>query len=169
MPDSEQRRTELKGLAVAHFGAFLDRDWRVSDLLSGRLDAAERLITTLLPWEDSAQIRDGLIDQAHHAIFADFDIYRKLKEMATRQVVAQGPENKLSPNVVQQLVSVVVPAATSSSVEQHQELMEVWQDVVPREMNRRSELQTLARGTTILGKILETIAARRICHRTHVG
>jgi len=161
MPDLQERRKKLKGLAVAHFGAFLDRDWRVSDLLWGRLDAAERLITTLLPWGDSKQIRDQLIDQAHHAIFADFDTYRKLKEMATRQVVAQGPENKLSPEIVQQLVGVVVPAAASSSVAQHQELMEVWQDVVPKEMNRRSELEVLARGTTILGKMLETIAAQR--------
>jgi len=161
MPDLEERRTKLKGLAVAHFGAFLDRDWRVSDLLWGRLDAAERLITTLLPWEDSKQIRDELIDQAHQAIFADFDIYRKLKEMATRQVVAQGPENKLSRDIIEKLVEVVVPAATPSGVEQHQELMQVWQDVVPREMNRRSQLQSLARGTAILGKILETIAAQR--------
>ena len=161
MPALEERRKKLKGLAVAHFGAFLDRDWRVSDLLWGRLDAAERLITTLLPWEDSQQIRDQLIDQAHHAIFADFDIYRRVKEMATRQVVAQGPENKLSPEIVQALVAAVVPTPTSSSVAQHQELMQVWQDVVPKEMNRRSELQALARGTTILGKILETIAAQQ--------
>jgi hypothetical protein len=33
MSDLQQRRKKLKGLAVADFGAFLDRDWRVSDLL----------------------------------------------------------------------------------------------------------------------------------------
>jgi hypothetical protein len=31
-------------LAVAHFGAFLDRDWRANDVLWGRLDAVERII-----------------------------------------------------------------------------------------------------------------------------
>jgi Protein of unknown function (DUF3376) len=45
-----ERRKKLRGLAVAHFGAFLDRDWRVNDLLWGRLDAAERIISALLRW-----------------------------------------------------------------------------------------------------------------------
>jgi len=161
MPNLDERRVKLKGLAVAHFGAFLDRDWRVSDLLWGRLDAAERLITTLLPWEDSTQIREELIDQAHHAILADFDLRGKLKEMAVRQVVAQGPENKLSAQVVDKLVKVVVPPAGPPNVGQHRELIQVWQDVVPREMNRRSQLESTARGTAIVGKILETIATQR--------
>jgi patatin-related protein len=158
MPDLHERRKKLKGLAVAHFGAFLDRDWRVSDLLWGRLDAAERLITALLPWADSQQIRNQLIDQAHSAIFADFQIQSRLKEMATRQVVAQGPENRLSEASVQKLVDVVTPPSTP---ERHRELMEVWQDVVPSAMNRRSEVETLARSTTIMGRILETISAKR--------
>jgi hypothetical protein len=161
MPDLQQRRQKLKGLAVAHFGAFLDRDWRVSDLLWGRLDAAERLITALLPWEDSKQIRDELIDQAHTGIFADFGIQRKLKDMATRQVVAQGPENKLDEATVRKLVDTVIPSAPLTSVESHRELMEVWQDVVPTAMNRRSELETLARGSTIIGQMLQTIADKR--------
>jgi patatin-related protein len=161
MPDLHERRQKLKGLAVAHFGAFLDRDWRLSDLMWGRLDAAERLITALLPWRDSEQIRNQLIDQAHSAIFADFEIERKLKDMATRQVVAQGPENRLDANSVQRLVDVVTPATPASTLEQHQELMQVWQDVVPIAMNRRSEVETLARSATIIGKILESISAKK--------
>jgi patatin-related protein len=161
MPDLHERRKKLKGLAVAHFGAFLNRDWRVSDLLWGRLDASERLITALLPWEDSQQIRNQLIDQAHSAIFADFQIQSRLKEMATRQIVAQGPENRLSEGSVQKLVDVVTPATPPSTPDRHRELMEVWQDVVPTAMNRRSEVETLARSTTIIGKIFETISAKR--------
>src|SRR5271163_2319416 len=149
-PSLAERRQKLKGLAVAHFGAFLDRDWRVSDLLWGRLDAAERLITALLPWKDSEQIRDELIDQAHSGIFADFGIQRKLKDMATRQVVAQGPENKLDEATVQKLVDTVIPSTAPTSLVSHRELMEVWQDVLPTAMNRRSEMETLARGTTII-------------------
>jgi patatin-related protein len=160
-PDLHERRQKLKGLAVAHFGAFLDRDWRVSDLLWGRLDAAERLITALLPWEDSQQIRNQLIDQAHSAIFDDFQVQTKLKDMATRQVVAQGPENRLSAASVQKLVDVVTPATAPATLEGHRELMEVWQDVVPAAMNRRSEVETLARSTTIIGKILENISSQR--------
>jgi patatin-related protein len=161
MPDLQQRRQKLKGLAVAHFGAFLDRDWRVSDLLWGRLDAAERLITALLPWKDSEQIRDELIDQAHSGIFADFGIQQKLKEMATRQVVAQGPENKLDEATVQRLINAVVPGTAPTSAASHRQVMEVWQDVLPTVMNRRSEMETLARGSTIIGQMLQTIADKR--------
>ncbi len=39
---------KLKGVAVAHFGAFLHRDWRENDYLWGRLDAAERLVGLVL-------------------------------------------------------------------------------------------------------------------------
>jgi hypothetical protein len=81
--------------------------------------------------------------------------------MATRQVVAQGPDNKLSEATVQELVDVITPAETPPTLEQHREMMEVWQDVVPTVMNRRSEVETLARSTTIIGKILETISAKR--------
>ena len=161
VPEVPERRRKLKGLAVAHFGAFLDRDWRVSDLLWGRLDAAERLISALLPWQESVEIRMKLIDEAHSAIFEDFQTQRKLKDMAARQVVAQGPENRLSDEAVQRLINVVTPATDPPSLARHQELMDTWQDVVPKEMNRRSQVETLARSTTIIGKMLETISAKR--------
>ena len=158
--DVEKRRTKLKGLTVAHFGAFLDRDWRVSDLLWGRLDAAERLITALLPWKDSEEIRNELIDQAHSAIFADFQVQAKLKEMATRQVVAQGPENRLNNMMVQKLVDVVTPPTIPPDLARHQQLTEIWQDIVPKEMDRRAQVETAARSTTIIGQILEAISGK---------
>ena len=40
---------KLAGVAVAHFGGFLDQAWRRSDMMWGRLDAAERLIDVLVP------------------------------------------------------------------------------------------------------------------------
>src|SRR5439155_5528993 len=42
-------RRKLAGRALMSFGAFLDRGWRKNDMLWGRLDGAERLITALLP------------------------------------------------------------------------------------------------------------------------
>lgn len=41
--------TKLAGVALGHFGAFFDADWRKHDILWGRLDAAERIIMTLAP------------------------------------------------------------------------------------------------------------------------
>ena len=40
---------KLAGTAIGHFGAFLDELWRKNDILWGRLDGAERIITAILP------------------------------------------------------------------------------------------------------------------------
>ncbi|MCK4762452.1 MAG: patatin-like protein [Candidatus Aminicenantes bacterium] len=42
-----EKRRKLAGTALGHFGAFLDEFWRRNDILWGRLDAAEMIITTL--------------------------------------------------------------------------------------------------------------------------
>lgn len=46
---------KLGGVAVGHFGAFLDAGWRRNDLLWGRLDGAECIVNALVP----EQLRDG--------------------------------------------------------------------------------------------------------------
>jgi patatin-related protein len=168
VPNLSKRRQKLKGLTVAHFGAFLDRDWRVSDLLWGRLDGAERLISSLLPYDGSEAVREQLIDEAHNAILVDFELQTKLKEMIIRQVAAQGPANKLDDESVASLLKVVVPDPVPLDRNEHIKLMQIWQDVVPKEMERKSGLQTIARSTTIIGKILESISAKQN-FSTHVG
>jgi hypothetical protein len=44
-----KRRRKLAGTALFHFGAFVNREWRQNDLMWGRLDAAERIIRSVLP------------------------------------------------------------------------------------------------------------------------
>ncbi|MET0532810.1 MAG: patatin-like protein, partial [Steroidobacter sp.] len=63
-------KSKLRGTAFGAFGAFLDEKWRLNDVLWGRLDGAERLITMLMPEQDaqSKAIRQELIDEAHEAI-----------------------------------------------------------------------------------------------------
>lgn len=76
--ESEKRR-KLAGSALFHFGAFLDRSWRQNDIMWGRLDGAERLITALLPDTDdkegnsvdNSQVRAALIEEAHTAILRE--------------------------------------------------------------------------------------------------
>jgi patatin-related protein len=62
----EGGRRKLAGTTLGHFGAFFDRTWRRNDIMWGRLDAAERIITTLLP-KDHPDCQD-LVDEAHLAI-----------------------------------------------------------------------------------------------------
>ena len=64
-------RRKLAGVALHHFGAFLDRTWRQNDIMWGRLDGAERLITALLPAPENKDLRDELIRQAHTSILMD--------------------------------------------------------------------------------------------------
>jgi patatin-related protein len=66
--------SQLKGSQFAAFGGFLDQSWRYHDMLRGRLDGAERLITAVLPDADpeTARVRENLIREAQEAIAADW-------------------------------------------------------------------------------------------------
>lgn len=66
--DSRHRK-KLAGTALFNFGAFLKRGWRENDLLWGRLDGAERLITSILP-AGSKHVK-RLIREAHLAIVGE--------------------------------------------------------------------------------------------------
>lgn len=53
---------KLAGIAVGAFGGFLNRDWREHDILWGRLDGAERIVTALLPAEADADRRKHYVE-----------------------------------------------------------------------------------------------------------
>ena len=57
---------KLAGTALGHFGAFLDPLWRRNDIMWGRLDGAERIITALLP--NDRELARQLVGEAHAAI-----------------------------------------------------------------------------------------------------
>jgi patatin-related protein len=61
---------DLRGQSLGAFGAFLDQEWRLSDMLRGRLDGAERLITAILPDSDAdtMRTREHYIQKAQNAI-----------------------------------------------------------------------------------------------------
>ncbi len=65
---------KLAGTHVANFGAFLDATWRLSDILWGRLDAAEILIKQLLDapaTPEQQATRDGIVYRAQIAILEE--------------------------------------------------------------------------------------------------
>ncbi|HMB24648.1 MAG TPA: patatin-like protein, partial [Anaerolineales bacterium] len=43
------KRPKLAGTKLGNFGAFFKREWRQNDIMWGRLDGAERIISTLVP------------------------------------------------------------------------------------------------------------------------
>src|SRR4029453_3843423 len=56
------------GRTLMSFGAFLDESWRRNDMLWGRLDGAERIISALLPRNDDSEVRQLLVKKAHLGI-----------------------------------------------------------------------------------------------------
>jgi Protein of unknown function (DUF3376) len=64
-----ERRRKLAGTVLFHFGAFLKREWRDNDMLWGRLDGAERIISAVLP--PGSQDAARLIRDAHLAILRE--------------------------------------------------------------------------------------------------
>lgn len=69
-PDDAQRLPA--GLALGHFGAFLDGDWRSRDILLGRLNAADKLMRMLLTGVAGAEGRvDAFVDRVQRAVIAD--------------------------------------------------------------------------------------------------
>ena len=65
----------IRGQAFGAFGAFLDEKWRRHDILRGRLDGAERLITAILPGDDSAarSLREKFVIEAQQEIARDWE------------------------------------------------------------------------------------------------
>jgi patatin-related protein len=152
MPELKERRAKLKGLAVAHFGAFLDRDWRVSDLLWGRLDGAERIITALLPLQESADLRKKLIDEAHEEILTEFKARPRLG------IMALDPTRKHGAPHPQQLIDAIARPVLVYQRETQAAFMSLWQMLTPSEPDRVMLMRALARGTTIVGNMLDGIA-----------
>jgi patatin-related protein len=62
---------KLKGVANAHFGAFLKREWRENDYLWGRLDAAERLVGLVLKDTGAGPVQAKDVKPAFAAILAE--------------------------------------------------------------------------------------------------
>jgi patatin-related protein len=81
-----EKRRKLAGTALFHFGAFLKREWRQNDLMWGRLDAAERIIRSILPpdsahaaaWTRESQIAIAGGEEALKALRETYEVDRKL-------------------------------------------------------------------------------------------
>jgi hypothetical protein len=75
LPPRSANQSKLKGVLFGSFGGFLDKTWRYNDMLWGRLDGAERLITAVLPGSDepSRSLRADLIAEAQFEIARDWE------------------------------------------------------------------------------------------------
>jgi hypothetical protein len=63
-------RPKVAGARLGHFGGFLAATWRANDIMWGRLDAAERLVSLILA-EHPAATRERYRDRLHDAILRE--------------------------------------------------------------------------------------------------
>lgn len=62
-------RRKLAGTQLFNFGAFIEEHWRRNDIMWGRLDGAERLLSALLPGDGPIKdAREQLLSRAHQTI-----------------------------------------------------------------------------------------------------
>jgi hypothetical protein len=175
--DSERRK--LAGTALGHFGAFLDRGWRRNDILWGRLDGAERIVTTLLSgleMEDrkrKEQLRKELIKKAQLAILTEeFDVPDRdqllqllvdamikngsadQNETNLRELAEELAERELGSPVNPKLQAILRRSLTGEA------LLDFFRTsyTVNRKPNRQIVVRTLARSTQVVGKLFEGIA-----------
>jgi patatin-related protein len=167
--DKKESRRKLAGTTLRNFGAFLDRGWRQNDLLWGRLDGAERIITTLLPGPSRKEERDELIKCAQLAILTEElpESDRDKLSQLFADVLAKTKPTQESERRLQEFVNKELDPSIGSALEpalrsllSDEQLRKFFKKSyeVDREMNPKGAVHALSRSTWVVGKMLEDIS-----------
>jgi patatin-related protein len=168
--EKKHRCKKLAGEALGHFGAFFDELWRENDILWGRLDGAERIITALLP--GNSKVARALIGEAQAAIVCE-EIARR-GENETNRLLAESfmrtdsgkPEKNAITAFVKNLKEYVeLPDALPKLKDglrkiDGEKLRDFYEDIFERshQLQPKPTLITAARATAVFGKILQGIS-----------
>ena len=162
-------RQKLAGTALFHFGAFLDQVWRQNDILWGRLDGAERLITAMLPEERDEDVRAQLITEAHGAILIEElseesrAALHLLLTDALVKVSAGLTVKEAIARVIRPLRDETLKTRLTSVIRaglENEKLLEFIKSSyeVNRDLDPKLMLRSIARSTQVIGKMFEDIA-----------
>lgn len=169
-------RRKLAGTALANFGAFIDRRWRLNDIMWGRLDGAEQLIRTLLPMADerTKDIRNELIGQAHRAILYETLVQNGMSKVADLlcNALAEEPGDEPAGKRVRKLLDKIVPGKSRQSERLADMLVSLLEEQnlidyvrtthdVDRTPDPKATLKNASRAVTITGRVLEEISSQR--------
>jgi len=162
-------RQKLAGTALHHFGAFLDQVWRQNDILWGRLDGAERLITALLPEFENKKVRAQLIAEAHDAILVE-ELQQKsdaaLQLVITETLVkvssgmtAKAALAKIFPRLRDEQLRARLGSAIDAGLKNEKLLAFIKSSYeVNRDLDPKIVLRSIARSTQVIGKMFEDMA-----------
>jgi patatin-related protein len=147
-------RRKLAGTSVNHFGGFLDERWRRNDMLWGRLDTAERIVTTVLTGVPET-VRQGLVDDAHRAIIAD-EFSAAGREDVSRRLLALalGGDGEISDSDRRRLELTIAELQTPEEI---LAFMKAGYEV-DRRLELDATLKTAGRGAVVVGALLDGIS-----------
>jgi patatin-related protein len=153
-------REKLAGRALMSFGAFLDQSWRKNDMLWGRLDGAERLISVLLP-DETPERKQKLMYRAHRGILREEilqgngDAVCRLLSNARAHSHAKPPDDEHVIKLVEAILNddVLAPYITDARRDYL---------VAPKKFDRGLDpevaLKYISRSTNITGNMLDGLA-----------
>jgi patatin-related protein len=162
-------RRKLAGTALHHFGAFLDQVWRQNDILWGRLDGAERLITALLPRSEDQQVREQLITESHLAILIEelTEESRAALNLLVTQALVKVSAGYTPKTAVAQVLNQLkdeplrnrLDSVLRAGLENEALLGFIKAKYeVNRELDPKLLLRSVARSTQVIGKMFEDMA-----------
>jgi patatin-related protein len=156
-------RRKLAGDQFNHFGGFFDRAWRRNDLLWGRLDAAERLIESLLPYPSTA--RTALLEEAQDAIIEEeFKLDRRepLVQLLSASLIADetGSQDALVREVRDRGADALVEAMTTSLDASAIRRQLATDYEFTRALDNHRLLEVSGRATRVTGQILDGLSER---------
>ena len=169
----DERKTgcqKLAGSALGHFGAFLARQWRQNDILWGRLDGAERLISALLP---NHPLRTQLIGEAQAQIVCETiaPLGEEERHALLAEALMRTRTRKSEPNQLDDFIGRLSANCSSDPNLQkcvkelinRNELRQFYEDNfrTRSKLEPESTLRSAARATTVVGKILDSLSTRR--------
>jgi patatin-related protein len=144
--------TKLAGRTLMSFGAFLDESWRRNDMLWGRLDGAERIISALLPENSDNDMRKYLINEAHLGIFkqeieeGNADAVCRLLSHALAHTKSQEPGGRNLKDLVRQVL-----AQNAGRLNDVQKTALSRPQTLDRQLQPQRALEYISRSTNITG------------------
>lgn len=157
---------KLAGTALAHFGAFLEKLWRQNDILWGRFDGAERLISALLP--DEPELAKRLVSEAQAAIACE-EIEGKGPNEVSHLLIESMMRTKTgspNPEALYDFICALKSGATDAGATEKLKSIDekAIRDFYLEHYERSSQLapqptlRAAARATTVIGKIFEGLS-----------
>jgi hypothetical protein len=157
-----KQRPKLAGDSLFAFGAFFQRWWRENDVMWGRLDGAERIISILLAGKEHQDLRSRLIEEAHLGIIEE--TMSKVNTRAFQDAVIEQLRYVRTDEVPRsfEIAEPVAQQALRSDLSPHS-LLEYLRSSFSVDRTYRPEwtLPIAARSAVIVGSLLGFISKQR--------